>query len=205
MFFHKYYYGELTGTSSFLLTHGLSITTGSEQTITTILQFLIFNKKTAKHHMWPMQIFIQLSNEYSYKSRCWPNVTSQSQTSHTVKRTSNSLIWGELLYQLLIHRHYESTQLTVRLTLITKNTFTDSELVRNIKLTAQSRCHNRKIDRTIFTYILTKLLEHSTPRQTYKLPCPWPRSSVTWNNSLPDISKNRSGTETINSTMQHNK
>ena len=26
-----------------------------------------------------MQIFIQLSNEYSYKPLCWPNVTSQSQ------------------------------------------------------------------------------------------------------------------------------
>jgi len=34
--------------SSFLLTHGLSITTGSEQTITTTLQFLIHNKRTAK-------------------------------------------------------------------------------------------------------------------------------------------------------------
>jgi len=46
--------------------------------------------------------------------------------------------------------------------------FTDSELVRNIKHTALSRCHNRKskIDRTIFTYILTKLLEHSTPCHT---------------------------------------
>jgi len=45
MFFHKYYYRELTRTSSFLLTHGLSVTTGSEQTITMILQFLILNKK----------------------------------------------------------------------------------------------------------------------------------------------------------------
>ena len=34
-----------------------------------------------------MQIFIQLSNEYSYKSLCWPNVTSQRQTSLTVKKT----------------------------------------------------------------------------------------------------------------------
>jgi len=34
--------------SSFLLTYGLSITTGSEQTITTTLQFLTHNKKTAK-------------------------------------------------------------------------------------------------------------------------------------------------------------
>jgi len=51
MFLHKYYYRELTRTSSFLLTHGLPITTGSEQTITTILQFLIFNKKTAKQQI----------------------------------------------------------------------------------------------------------------------------------------------------------
>jgi len=35
---------------------------------------------------------IQLSNEYSYKLLCWPNVTSQSQTSLTVKKTSNPLI-----------------------------------------------------------------------------------------------------------------
>jgi len=39
-----------------------------------------------------MQIFIQLINEYSYKLLCWPNVTSQSQTSLTVKKTSNLLI-----------------------------------------------------------------------------------------------------------------
>jgi len=39
-----------------------------------------------------MQIFIQLSNEYSYKSLCWPNVTSQSQTSVTVKKTTNPLL-----------------------------------------------------------------------------------------------------------------
>jgi len=39
-----------------------------------------------------MQIFIQLSNEYSYKSLCCPNVTSQSQTSPTVKKTSNPLL-----------------------------------------------------------------------------------------------------------------
>ena len=51
MFFHKYCFRELTRTFSFLLTHGLSITTGSEQTITTILQFLIFNKKTAKQQI----------------------------------------------------------------------------------------------------------------------------------------------------------
>jgi len=39
-----------------------------------------------------MQIFIQLSNEYSYKSLCWLNVTSQSQASPTVKQTSHSLV-----------------------------------------------------------------------------------------------------------------
>jgi len=48
MFLHKSYHRELTRTSSFLFTHSLSITTGSEQTITTTLQFLILNKKTAK-------------------------------------------------------------------------------------------------------------------------------------------------------------
>jgi len=56
-----------------------------------------------------MQIFIQLSNEYSYKPLCWPNITSQSQNSLIVNSTSNTLLWGELLYQSPIHRHSESS------------------------------------------------------------------------------------------------
>jgi len=48
MFLYKSYHRELTRTSSFLHTHSLSITTGSEQTITTTLQFLILNKRTAE-------------------------------------------------------------------------------------------------------------------------------------------------------------
>jgi len=39
-----------------------------------------------------MHIFIQLSNEYSYTPLCWPNVTSQSQNSLKVKKTSNRLL-----------------------------------------------------------------------------------------------------------------
>jgi len=64
------------------------------------------------------------------------------------------------------------SRLAVRLTLITQNTFADSELVKDTPHTARSCCHNRKraINCTIFICILTKLLEHSTPRQTYKLP-----------------------------------
>jgi len=47
MFLHKSYHRELNRTSSFLLTHSLSISTG-EQTTTTTLQFFILNKRTAK-------------------------------------------------------------------------------------------------------------------------------------------------------------
>jgi len=47
MFLHKSYHRELTRTSRFLLTHSLFITTGSEQTITTTLQLLILNTRTA--------------------------------------------------------------------------------------------------------------------------------------------------------------
>jgi len=96
-----------------------SITTGSGQTITTILQFLSSIRKLPNNRSDLCKTYL-LSNEYSYKSLCWPNVTSQSLTSPTMKLISNFLLWGKLLYQLRIHAHYESTQPTVRLILITK-------------------------------------------------------------------------------------
>jgi len=102
-----------------------SITTGSGQTITTILQFLSSIRKLPNNRSDLCKTYL-LSNEYSYKSLCWPNVTSQSLTSPTMKLISNFLLWGKLLYQLRIHAHYESTQPTVRLILILnhQNTFT---------------------------------------------------------------------------------
>ena len=96
-----------------------SITTGSGQTITTILQFLSSIRKLPNNRSDLCKTYL-LSNEYSYKSLCWPNVTSQSLTSPTMKLISNFLLWGKLLYQLRIRTHYESTQTTVRLILITK-------------------------------------------------------------------------------------
>jgi len=52
---------------------------------------LIFNKKLPNNRFHLCKSYL-LSNEYSYKSLCWPNVTSQSQTSFTMKLISNLLL-----------------------------------------------------------------------------------------------------------------
>jgi len=106
----------------------------------------------------------------------------------------------------LIHRHYESTQPTVRLTIITKNTFTDSELVKDITHTESlnrvvtTKRERATIDRTISTYILTK-----TPRTFHTLPDLQATRSRPSRKFVTDIiSKNRSETQTnkLNSATQ---
>jgi len=155
-----------------------------------------------------MQIFIQLSNEYSYKSLCWPNVTSLSPTSHTVKKPAipfskvnyftnhcSQTLWiytanCPASYNHQKHVHQQCT----------------GERYQTYRI-AQSCCHNekRKIDRTISTYILTK-----TPRTFHTLPDLQATTALGLDLRPPRkfvtdiISKNRSGTQTnkLNSATQ---